>query len=1178
MNARRLTLATLASLCALTGGLLFCSAPALAARGHVFSGSFGSEGSGNGQLKEPSRVAVNEETGDVYVVDRGNERVELFSATGTLEGQFNGSGAFEVKGKVEAGTAAPTGQFSEPEGIAIDNESGSPSFGDVYVADTGHHVIDKFSSTGAYIGQLTETTGGSGFRAIRGIATDSSGKLWVCQEEKEIDAFSEAVANEFLSEITSTGLLFNQVGCEYGGFAVDSSDNLYATSSFTGIAKLNSSGGLLIREFDSLIKDFGTPIGAVAVDLSNNEVYIDNADAENSVGRFSSNGSIVELFGSEHLTNGSGIAVDSKTGEVYVAAADRVVRFVLEPESRPTVEHEAPAEVAASSATLTAQIKPTGPDTTYYFQYGTASCAASPASCTDLPAPPGVGIGGGFESQSVDVHPQDLQPATVYHFRVIATNELGTAEGAEETFTTQTTGTEFALPDGRMWEMVTPPNKQGAGFDALGNEQGADIQASADGGAITYVATAPFVANPAGSRSPATTQVISIRRAPGSWETQDITTAHDEGASAFALGHSAEYKLFSTNLSLGLVEPEGDTPLSPLPAGSEKTIYLREANGDYEALVTAANVLSGAKFGGSGEDAGEVGFVDGTPDMSHIVIDSGLALTPNIVNNYAQTSLYEWAGRELQLISVLPNRKPATEEGRTANLGNEGDGSHGDVRHAISNDGSRIVWEAGGMNYLRDMVKGETIQVAEGSTFQTANSEDSRVFLTHKGDLDVFEVTSGEGGPLAGGLTDMTGEGADVLGVIEASEDGSYVYFVANGVLGDGAERGAKSGTCQRTNLPSKQTCNLYVDHYDQASRAWAPPAFIATLSGEDAPSWGSGKSDLAELTSRVSPNGRYLAFMSDRSLTGYENRDANSGVPDEEVFLYDASAERLVCASCNPTGARPVGQLIGEREDEKLVNYTKGLWGDRWLAGNIPGWTTTDLSSALSQSDYLSNSGRLLFDSEDALVPGDSNGTEDVYEYEPAGVGSCQAPGYGQSAADVFSEGAGGCVALISSGTSSEESAFLGASETGGDVFFLTKSRLSPRDYDTSYDVYDAHECTASAPCAAPPALVPPPCTTGDACKPAPTPQPALFGAPASATFSGAGNIAPSASETAVTPRSSTKAQRLVKALEACRKKPKRRRAACESQARKRYGAKGSRARKSLSARTRRQWRGETP
>ncbi len=53
---------------------------------------------------------------------------------------------------------------------------------------------------------------------------------------------------------------------------------------------------------------------------------------------------------------------------------------------------------------------------------------------------------------------------------------------------------------------------------------------------------------------------------------------------------------------------------------------------------------------------------------------------------------------------------------------------------------------------------------------------------------------------------------------------------------------------------------------------------------------------------------GGYVAFMSNSPLTGYDNRDAVSGQRDEEVFLYDAASNHLVCASCNPTGARPVG------------------------------------------------------------------------------------------------------------------------------------------------------------------------------------------------------------------------------------------------------------------------------
>jgi hypothetical protein len=140
----------------------------------VFTGSFGSPGSGAGQFGEAVGVAVNEATGDVYVLDKANDRVEIFNANGSkFEGEFNGSGlGLGILGSGQllnegraAGSGglpeeAPTGRFDEPEGIAIDNDPSSPSYGDVYVADTHGHaegtgkveqVIDKFSASGEYI-------------------------------------------------------------------------------------------------------------------------------------------------------------------------------------------------------------------------------------------------------------------------------------------------------------------------------------------------------------------------------------------------------------------------------------------------------------------------------------------------------------------------------------------------------------------------------------------------------------------------------------------------------------------------------------------------------------------------------------------------------------------------------------------------------------------------------------------------------------------------------------------------------------------------------------------------------------------------------------------------------------------------------------------------------------------
>jgi hypothetical protein len=103
-----------------------------------------------------------------------------------------------------------------------------------------------------------------------------------------------------------------------------------------------------------------------------------------------------------------------------------------------------------------------------------------------------------------------------------------------------------------------------------------------------------------------------------------------------------------------------------------------------------------------------------------------------------------------------------------------------------------------------------------------------------------------------------------------------------------------------------------------------------------------------------------------------------------------------------------------------------------------------------------------------------------------------------------------------MSAGTSTEESAFLAASShgpgggEGEDVFFMTAAKLSPADLDNSMDIYDAHICSAAAPCPPPPGPVPPACTTAESCRAASPPQPAIFGAPPSQTFAGAGNVVP--------------------------------------------------------------------
>jgi hypothetical protein len=156
-----------------------------------------------------------------------------------------------------------------------------------------------------------------------------------------------------------------------------------------------------------------------------------------------------------------------------------------------------------------------------------------------------------------------------------------------------------------------------------------------------------------------------------------------------------------------------------------------------------------------------------------------------------------------------------------------------------------------------------------------------------------------------------------------------------------------------------------------------------------------------------------------------------------------------------------------------------------------------------------------------------------------------------------------GGRVYAISNVAGGFESFFLDASANGEDVFFGTADRLLPQDVSNNVVVYDARVGGGF-----PVTVAPVPCDNGDSCKPPPSPQPAVFGAPASATFSGAGNTITTGTATVTVKKKTAaqlKAEKLTEALGRCTAdKKKSARKSCEASARRRYGATKARSRMS--------------
>jgi hypothetical protein len=1071
-------------------------------------------------FKALRKIAVDPRNGDLLVVDEEeneNNVIDMFRPGPVLD-------EYEFVGSVKE---SPQGPFGSIGAIAIDAGEGPFAEGDFYVADSG--VVYQFDSTGQFVGRFS-TSGSS-------VAVDpATHDVYLGEPEEEEGQVKVFGPSLLLPDVTTapvsnlapeSATLNGTVNPDKAGAGATTCQFVWGTS--------ESFGHTLPCLAPVAEGESSVPVSAQLEGLEPDTTYYFRLQANNA--------------------NGADEGVSSQTHHFTTAG--------------PGIAEESAFTISSTSATLGARVDPHGVGTTYYFQYG-----ATQAYGSDVPVAPGESVGAG--EGDIEVTPRQLQglsPETTYHFRVVVVSDLqiepgvfreATFDGRDQTFTTQTVGGSLVLPDGRAWELVSPVDKHGSILLSLSASTTSPIQSSASGDALTYGSAGPTETEPPGLAEGGG-QVFSKRSSSG-WSSQDIQLPHGT-ATGLAIGHGGDNRFFSEDLSLGVSEEIGGftslVPDTTVP-DTERTPYLRHddtcsasPSSCYVPLVTGApgyaDVPSGTVF--DAEPAGPFGTVNalvGTPDLSHVLLASKVALTPEPIGAFG---LYEWTSgkppaEELQLIDGEDPTIPANG------------------RDAISADGSRVTFEHRGAEtehlYQRDMINGQTVRLdevqpgasgagASSAIFEAASSDGSVVYFTDDQRLttdsdargnsssgiptepDLYECKMHEAaGKEVCSLQDLTpetdGQRANVQKrVLGVGENGADVYFVATGVL---TNQVASNGERAVAGAP-----NLYESHDGTTT-------LIAVLSPNDGMDWDSNsnppEAGLAELTARVSPDGKYLAFMSDRSLTGYNNVDISVDRPDEEVFMFNSSADQLICASCNPTGARPQGLESGKAV---VLN----------IAARIPGWTAFKTGGAVYQSRYLSDSGRLFFDSNDALVPQDINKNEDVYEYEPAGVGSCTASSV------TYAGSSGGCVGLISSGTARGESSFLDASEDGNDVFFLTTEKLTVNDVDTSTDVYDAHVCSTEVPCSSSSSSSPP-CVTADACRVAPLPQPAIFGSPSSATFAGAGNVVPGPARK-VTPKSLTRGQKLARALKVCRRdKSKHKRAACEHKARKQYPSKQAR------------------
>ncbi len=1052
----------------------------------------GIPGAGPGQIGKPNGVAVDA-AGNVYVdevvrdTDAFGEksfRVQKFDSGGNFLLMFGGevdktTGAnvcsqADIEGGDECGAGVPgTGDGEFGDTNAFGNRIVIGPEGKIFVGDVGR--IQRFSTSGVFESDV-ELTGGE---TVKYLAMDSDGNFYLSFAEGPL------LAKDNVRKFSPAGAKLGELPVEEPrALAVDAADDLYAVEN---PHQGNEGSGDRVVEFDpdgsqiigpdehfaeaSLIGGLGLGEGC---NLSSQDLYVSRGESgQDSV-------------------------------DAYGPAPD--AELCPPPVRPPTIADQFAASVDPEGATVRARINPHfWPDATYFVEFGTGKC--SEGGCLSKQPSGSESL---LTSQVVNapvatagVFLSELEPNTTYHYRFVAKSsgggpvvglggEVGN-DGAESTFHTFPspvkppgacpndafrTGFSAGLLDCRAYEMVSPVDKEGGDIVALGGISFGNAgynQSALEGGRIAYSSYRAFGDAQA---APYSSEYIATRTAAG-WSTHSVSPLRGANLLQAALTIHSQYGLFSPDLCQAWLRNETDSVLAPGGVKGFTTIYRRQNCGTEADTYTTLGPLESAPPQYRTPD-GFIPKLQGvSADGTHAIFRVEDRLTDNGPDlGLKKSLLYESFGEDkLRLVCILPNGTvPSTGCAAGSASGTVINGTDEAVSHAISDNGSRIFWSDSpgigiGKLYVRVNGKNPTIQITtEPAQFWTAAADGSRAIYTignlrtGTAKLDEFDVEQK--------TTTLIAEG--VAGVVGASEDASRIYFVSDAALDGGAEAGEP---------------NLYLYDKNEGGQI----EFIATLSKDDAkqgklenPIYAMVDPEPLRHLARVSADGEHVVFVStgtalSEATAGYDNTDVESDEPDAEVYRYDAQSKALNCISCNPSGARPSGRELAFGEDKDISYQAAALI--RPLA--------YDLYAPRVMSE---NGNRIFFESFDSLVPNDTNGLEDVYEWEAAGEGTCEEGG------PFYLSSAGGCVSLISSGESSSDSVFVDANADGSDAYILTGLSLVPQDPGL-FDLYDAR-VEGGFPPPPPPS---PPCE-GEACQNPPGPPPAET--PGSMTFQGAGNV----------------------------------------------------------------------